>query len=165
MSSHVTGKIEQELRNRVVTEARTWLGTPFHLMGRVKGPRGGVDCFTLLACVFHALGLTPAWEAEFYRGDFWCHDKQNSYLRTILKYVKQVPLGMFDTRPGNIVLARRRVGPDMQKPEDWHGGIITSWPMVVHAFQPRVSEDNCTSHPAYQVSGGLGFFNPFEEQR
>ena len=34
-------------RQRVVAEAETWLRTPYHHMGRIKG--GGIDCPTLLA--------------------------------------------------------------------------------------------------------------------
>lgn len=33
---------EVEIRRRVVAEARSWVGTPFHHQGRVKGV--GVDC-------------------------------------------------------------------------------------------------------------------------
>lgn len=39
----------------IVTEARTWIGTPFHHQGRVKG--AGVDCVGLLVGVASALGL------------------------------------------------------------------------------------------------------------
>ena len=39
----------------IVTEARTWLGTPFHHQGRVKGV--GVDCAGLVICTAKELGL------------------------------------------------------------------------------------------------------------
>lgn len=152
---------EQEARQLVVKEARSWLGTPFHLGARIKGPQGGIDCFTIMAESFHNCGLTPPWEAEFYHGDWWCHDTRNGYLRTILKYARQVPAGCIDRRPANLVLARRLVGPTHEIASDWHGGIITTWPMVVHAYGRGVTEDSAVLHPAYQTSGGLVFFNPF----
>lgn len=40
----------------IITEARTWIGTPFHHQGRVKG--AGVDCIGLVIGVAHALGLS-----------------------------------------------------------------------------------------------------------
>jgi len=40
----------------VVAEARTWLDTPYHHQGRVRGV--GVDCLGLLVGVGRALGLT-----------------------------------------------------------------------------------------------------------
>lgn len=40
----------------IVEEARTWLGTPFRLHQRVRGPRGGVDCIGLIEAVGMALG-------------------------------------------------------------------------------------------------------------
>src|SRR3954454_10152249 len=44
------------LRAAVVTEAETWIGTPFHHAARVKG--AGVDCLMLLAEVYERAGIT-----------------------------------------------------------------------------------------------------------
>ncbi|AGY57157.1 C40 family peptidase [Gloeobacter kilaueensis] len=41
---------------QVVTEARRWLGTPFHHRARLLGV--GVDCVQLLVAVAHELGLS-----------------------------------------------------------------------------------------------------------
>jgi NlpC/P60 family putative phage cell wall peptidase len=43
------------MRDAIVTEARKWLGTPYHHQGRVLG--AGVDCLGLVAEVAKALGL------------------------------------------------------------------------------------------------------------
>lgn len=151
-----------EQRSRVVSEALTWVGTPFQMNGRVKGKGGGVDCFTLMASVWKACALSAPWEAEFYHGDWWCHDTRNSYLRTILKYAKQVP-DSGGKLPGNLILVRRQIQSGV-KTVDWHGAIIVRWPLVVHAYSPRVAEDNCLAHPAFQTSGGLVFFDPFSHE-
>lgn len=42
-------------RKQVVTQARTWIGTPFHHQGRVK--HVGVDCIGLLVGVIKELGI------------------------------------------------------------------------------------------------------------
>ena len=38
-----------DLRARIVAEAMTWLGTPYHHRGKLKGI--GVDCAQLPLCV------------------------------------------------------------------------------------------------------------------
>lgn len=43
-------------RAQVIAEARSWVGTPFHHQGRLKGV--GVDCAGLLICVGKELGLS-----------------------------------------------------------------------------------------------------------
>ena len=42
-------------RDQIVSEARTWVGTPFHHQARVKG--AGVDCVGLAIGVANTLGL------------------------------------------------------------------------------------------------------------
>lgn len=42
-------------RERVVKEARTWIGTPWHHQGRIKG--AGVDCVGLIVGTCRALGI------------------------------------------------------------------------------------------------------------
>ena len=47
-----------DLRQRIVEEARSWLGTPYHHQAMVKG--AGVDCAMILVAVYRAVGLIPA---------------------------------------------------------------------------------------------------------
>lgn len=42
-------------RAEFIAQTRTWLGTPYHHQGRVKGV--GVDCIGLLVCVAGELGI------------------------------------------------------------------------------------------------------------
>jgi len=42
-------------REAIVTQARSWVGTPWHHQGRLK--RAGVDCIGLIVGVCHELGL------------------------------------------------------------------------------------------------------------
>jgi NlpC/P60 family putative phage cell wall peptidase len=44
-------------RAQIVTAARSFLGTPFHHCGRLKGPSGGIDCIGLLTGVCAELGI------------------------------------------------------------------------------------------------------------
>ena len=45
-------------KTRVVTVARSWIGTPFHHLARVRG--AGVDCIGLVIGVARELALVPA---------------------------------------------------------------------------------------------------------
>ncbi len=58
----------QEARQRVVAEAWTWLGTPYHPRGRIKGV--GVDCAMLPAEVYETCGLMPHIDAGDYPTDW-----------------------------------------------------------------------------------------------
>lgn len=42
--------------NHIVDIARSYLGTPYHHQGRVKGPSGGVDCVGLMILVAREIG-------------------------------------------------------------------------------------------------------------
>lgn len=44
-------------RNKIIEEARTWLGTPWRHQGRT---RKGVDCVGLIVQVANSLGLNPS---------------------------------------------------------------------------------------------------------
>ena len=108
-------------RDKVVKIAKSWLGTPYHHMARVKGV--GVDCLTLLAEVFHEAGLVPTVPVEFYPKD-WMHHRDNErYLEGLLKYTREIEP---DPRPGDIVLWK--IGRCFS-----HGAIVVQWPIVIHA--------------------------------
>ena len=49
------------MRDAVVAEAKTWLGTPWRHMQRIKGV--GVDCANLPAAVYEACGVIEHVEA------------------------------------------------------------------------------------------------------
>lgn len=42
-------------RNQIISEAKTWIGTPFHYHARIKGV--GCDCVGLIIGVSEALGI------------------------------------------------------------------------------------------------------------
>ncbi len=126
---------DQEARERaaVVTEARRWLGTPYHHEARVKGPQGGVDCAQLLIGVFSAVGLIEPPAIEHYPPDWHLHRSAERYLATVLDHAREIegpPL------PGDVALWR--FGRCFS-----HGAIVVDWPLVIHAYlgRPCVLED------------------------
>ena len=106
----------------VTAEAATWLRTPYHHMGRVKG--GGTDCLMLLAGVYEAAGVIPHIEVPFYPPDWHLHRSVERYLDGLMQYAREVkgpPL------PGDAVLFK--FGRCFA-----HGAIVVGWPRLIHAW-------------------------------
>jgi cell wall-associated NlpC family hydrolase len=122
---------EQQQRLAVVQEALTWLGTPYHHQGRIRG--AGVDCGMLLLEVFEAAGVMPHHEPEPYPTDWFLHKGAEIYFDHFAQHTEPVvgtPL------PGDIVLLR--VGRCIA-----HGAIVIAWPKVVHTHaRAGVIEDD-----------------------
>lgn len=113
-------ELEATQRLAVVAEARSWLGTPYHHMGRVKG--AGVDCAMLPAEVYAACGLIPPQRIEFYPMDWNLHRGSERYLAHVLAHACEVG----SPEPGDLVLWR--YGRCLA-----HGAIVIAWPRIIHA--------------------------------
>jgi NlpC/P60 family putative phage cell wall peptidase len=110
------------LRAAVVAEAASWIGTPFHHAGRIKG--GGVDCLMLLAEVYERAGVTGHVAPPFYVPDWHLHRDAERYVEGLLSYARPIdgpPL------PGDVALFR--FGRTFS-----HGAIVADWPRLVHAY-------------------------------
>ena len=78
-----------DIRAAVVTEAKTWIGTPFHHAARVKG--AGVDCLMLLAEVYERAGVTAGRiNPPFYVPDWHLHRDAERYMEGLLHYARPV---------------------------------------------------------------------------
>ena len=75
-------------RSVVIAEAETWLRTPYHHMGRVKG--GGTDCLMLLAEVYEAAGVIPHIDVPFYPPDWNLHRDAERYLEGLMPYAREI---------------------------------------------------------------------------
>lgn len=75
----------------VVTEARTWLGTPYHHHARIKGV--GVDCAQLLCAVYEATGLVEHVDPGFYAVDWHLHHSTEMFVAWLDKYAVELPGG------------------------------------------------------------------------
>jgi cell wall-associated NlpC family hydrolase len=138
-------------REEIVTEARTWIATPYHKGGRIKG--AGADCATLLFCVYQNCGLIPAGAEGIFDDerlvpvgqDWFCHTEDERYMRLVLRYAHRVAEALcypcLKAKPGNLVLTRA-VGSRVYN----HGGIVVQWPRIVHALDPCVEEADATTH-------------------
>jgi NlpC/P60 family putative phage cell wall peptidase len=112
---------EARLRQAIIDEAKTWIGTRFHHMACVKG--AGVDCLNLIYGVYRAVGLVGEIEIPFYRPDQMLHRDEETYLAGLLQHGHEVP----HPQPGDVALFT--YGRLL-----WHGAIVTEWPRLIHAF-------------------------------
>jgi cell wall-associated NlpC family hydrolase len=111
------------LRQKVLDEAETWLGTPFHHLQRCKG--AGVDCGQFLIGVFHGCGLIPPVKTQYYTRDFHLHRSEEWYKTLVEEFSHKI--GPEEVLPADVVLYR--VGRVFS-----HGAIIVQWPRIIHSY-------------------------------
>lgn len=124
-------------RARVVKEARSWIGTPYHGQADVKG--AGVDCGMLLVRVFVDAGLCEPFDPRPYSADWMLHRAEEKYLGFVFDRTKEV----LEPQPGDVMVFR--YGRCYS-----HGGIVVrADPLtIVHAYQPAggtIEEDVATN--------------------
>lgn len=72
------------MRAAIVAEALSWLGTPYHHHGRLKGV--GVDCAQILLAVYcDALQLAPPLDVGHYSTQWHLHRSEELYLDWLAK--------------------------------------------------------------------------------
>jgi len=114
--------IEQRLLVEQI--ARSWLSTPFHDHGRVKG--AGCDCATFLLCTFEEAGLIPHTDVGHYSPQFFMHSAEERYLGWVKKFGREIDIEQ--AKPGDIVLYKAGLC-------FCHGALIVApgWPSIIHA--------------------------------
>jgi NlpC/P60 family putative phage cell wall peptidase len=115
---------EEQQRDAVDRIAREWIGTPFHDCAEVKG--AGVDCATLIKCVYTEAGLVAPFELEPYSPQFFLHSSEERYLGIVSRYAHEIPKER--VRHGDIVLYK--IAKCFA-----HGAIVIKpgWPSIIHA--------------------------------
>lgn len=116
--------IEFRQREAVVAEARSWIGTPYHHAARLKGV--GVDCAQIIAAVFENAGVVPPIPIPRYPPDWHLNRSAERYMGIVLQHGREIA---GPPQPGDIILLR--FGRCFS-----HGGIVTDWPLMVHAWMP-----------------------------
>jgi NlpC/P60 family putative phage cell wall peptidase len=112
---------ELEQRARVIAEARTWLRTPYHHQGRIKGV--GVDCLMLLCEIYHAVGLVPFVDPGPYPRDWHLHRNEERYANGLFQYARQVDVAL----PGDVAIFK--FGRCFS-----HGAILIGATEVIHSY-------------------------------
>ena len=131
-------------RAEAVEIAKSWLGTPYVLGGRIKG--AGCDCATLLAEYLIEIGAAPREDLGVYSHDWFCHASSERYLLGLLRHatatVEGVCRGTYRTEPGNVALFRVANSQRYN-----HGAVLLDWPFGIHACTENVQVINLAQHP------------------
>jgi len=131
----------------IIAEGKTWLGTPYHPMARVKG--AGADCATFIAEVCIALGLIPNIDIPRESAAHFLKTANPAYLETVLRFCEEIT--QEDVRPGDLVMYKKPKWPIFT-----HGAIIVEWPnAVLHAVQ---------NHGVVMTPGDQGDFRGWERK-
>lgn len=141
--------------------ARSYIGTPYVLGGRLKG--AGCDCATLLGMYLVEIGAVD--EAELwasvglYSHDWFLHTSRERYLRQLTRlasltaeFVCRVDA---PAKSGDLVIFRA-----VRSKVFNHGAIVTGWPHGVHACPDGVREVNLTAHRLTAFKP-MDVFDPF----
>jgi len=112
--------MNQPIRQQIIAEAKTWLGTPWHHEAKIKG--AGVDCGQFLIEIYAACGVIERPTVDSYPRDWALHRNEERYLAVVESYCQRVTA----PEPGDIVVYKH--GRSFS-----HGGIIISWPLIIHA--------------------------------
>lgn len=116
-------RTEVEIREAILEEAKSWLGTPFHDDARIKGV--GVDCAQFVAACYLASGAVDHFEIPHYTSQWFLHNDEEKLRDFVLRFGKQIDEEA--VKPGDLVLFKigRAFG---------HAAIIVDWPnMIIHA--------------------------------
>jgi NlpC/P60 family putative phage cell wall peptidase len=132
--------ISAEKRAEVVAEAMTWLGTKYHHQAAVKG--AGADCARFPIAVYAACGVIEPISPQYLR-DWHIRSRDELYLAWIERLGVQIEES--EVLPGDYVVWR--FGNTFS-----HGGIITEYPMVIHAYIGiGVTLDDINAHEELRV--------------
>jgi cell wall-associated NlpC family hydrolase len=134
------GNSNSDGRDCVVAIAKTWLGTPYHHMGRIKAV--GVDCAMFPLEVYREAGLIGDVDVPYYPQDWMLHRSEEVYLHIVERHAQEIaePAAVAagaamkappataggSVLPGDFVLYRFG--------RCWsHGAIVLEWPLIIHA--------------------------------
>ena len=113
---------EDEQREKVVEVAKSWLGTPYHHAGRIKG--AGADCLTSIAEIYYEAGVDDKIDMPYCPQDWHLHRSEERYLSGLLQYTKEI-----FTKPKKADIILWKFGRCYS-----HGTIVIDYPIVIHSY-------------------------------
>lgn len=115
---------EDAVRQAVLAEARTWIGTPYRHQASLRG--SGCDCLGLVRGVWRAL-YTHEPEAVPAYSAIWAEaGKTETLLNAATRHMQ--PLAIADAMPGDLLVFRWRVHVPAK-----HVGIMSGPARMIHA--------------------------------
>jgi cell wall-associated NlpC family hydrolase len=136
-------------REAIVSEAKSWLGTPYAGHARVKGV--GTDCGQILYAIYRACDLLPEVELPVdYSLQVAQHRASTEYVDFIARYFREIPEA--EVLPGDLVVYK--LGHAYA-----HAAVVVSWPEYVIQAEMRhgVSGAHGVRFPAFRRAPRLFF--------
>jgi hypothetical protein len=120
--------LDERQRAKLVTEFKSWTGTPYRGWSARKGPKGGVDCGQIIKAAYVNTGFLPAdiKLPEYYSLCVAQHKEDTRYIELIETYMREIPEP--EAGPGDVVVYK--LGHAFA-----HSALIVEWPrVVIHAW-------------------------------
>ena len=114
------------MRAAALTEARTWLGTPYQHQASAKG--AGCDCLGLVRGVWRALYGAEPEGVPPYRPDWAELGGEETLLEAARRWLRPTN----DPRPGDVLLFRMASGAPVK-----HAAIASDEDRMIHAYWGR----------------------------
>ncbi|PLX39066.1 MAG: peptidase P60 [Hyphomicrobiales bacterium] len=111
---------------RIVAEARSWIGTPYRHQASLKGV--GCDCLGLVRGVWRGLLGPEPEKAPSYSADWAEAAGRDQLLEAARRHLVEIPVE--DLGPGSVVLFRWR-----QHLPAKHAAIVATPTTIVHAYE------------------------------
>ena len=116
---------EAKARAAFITEALSWIGTPFVNCADIKGSNGAVDCAMLLTRCAVDTGLVPAFDPRPYAPHWHVHHDEELFLQFLTDRLGGVEIET--PRPGDIAVFKFHRTFS-------HGTIIVNSGEMIHAW-------------------------------
>jgi cell wall-associated NlpC family hydrolase len=116
---------DEKRRRALEWEANSWVGTPFHAHGGLKGV--GVDCVQLAAAIYIATGFMEEFKPGWYPLDGGHHDATSRVIGWVEKSGKFARCAGEDIRPGDLIVMKLARVPH-------HVGVMMNEREFVHAL-------------------------------
>jgi cell wall-associated NlpC family hydrolase len=108
-------------REKIVQEALSWKGTPYHQCARIKGV--GADCGLFIAQVYENAGMLPHIEPGFYTAEHALHSSKEIFKGIVEKYLYPVK----NPLPGDIILYKFGLCRS-------HAALVIDYPKIIHSY-------------------------------
>lgn len=116
------------LQEQILTEARSWIGTPYRHQASVKG--AGTDCLGLVRGIWRAVYQAEPEAPPPYTPDWAEALGQDTLLEAAQRHMTERAIG--DARPGDLILFRMGLGTPAK-----HAAIMSGQDTIIHAYWGR----------------------------
>jgi cell wall-associated NlpC family hydrolase len=108
-------------REKIIKEAYSWLGTPYHPCSRIKNI--GADCGLFIAQVYENIGLLPHIEPGFYLAEHALHNSKEIFKGIVEKHLYPVK----KPQMGDLILYKFGLCRS-------HAALVVDYPKIIHSY-------------------------------